>query len=72
MNAVVDQRKLESEALVANIATAIGISFSQEALTAWQSSHGSSGPDAGAVAAYKGTVGRIASMFPGAVRVRSN
>jgi hypothetical protein len=66
MKALIERRTQEADSLTVAIADGVAISTSAEAAAQWRSSHGHAGTNADA---QNATIGRLAAMFPGAVRV---
>jgi len=62
----------ELEMLTATVATAVSISFSEDALRKWKASHRKDRrPSAADADAQNNAIGRLAAMFPGAVKVNN-
>jgi len=68
MRALMARKEDEMEMLTATVATAVSISFSVEALNKWKATHRRA-PSAADAQAQNSTIGRLAAMFPGAVKV---
>ncbi len=67
MDALVERHKQDAEVLTATVATAVAIALSKDAFAKWQAEH--RGPTPARAEAQNGTIGRLAAMFPGAVKV---
>ena len=62
----------EMDTMVVALATAVSINFSADALKKWQASRRRDRPATPAsIDAQNGAIGRLAAMFPGAVKVNN-
>lgn len=68
MEAHVARRTDEMDGLTVTVATAIAISLSEKALADWRSRRATFGPSD--ARDQRATIGRLAAMFPRAVKVR--
>jgi hypothetical protein len=70
MRALMARKADDMDALTATVATAVSISLSPDAHAKWMSARRADHrPTSAAIDAQNGTIGRLAAMFPGAVRV---
>lgn len=71
MKALAERKAEEMDTMTVAFATAISINFSADALKEWKAARRIGRPSTADADAQNGAIGRLAAMFPGAVKVNN-